>query len=78
MEDSKDLSVKIMEALKPILPKGTGFIMVYGEVKTGDLGVTANLSDSMAITFLESAIATIMVEPAVAIEDITKDNASSN
>lgn len=79
MEDSKDLSVKIMEALKPILPKGTGFIMVYGEAKTGDLGVTANLPDNLAIMFLESAISTIMVEPAIPLEDESPgDHSSSN
>ena len=52
MEDSKDISFKIMEALKPILPKGTGFIMVYGDIKSGELGVTANVSDSLALALL--------------------------
>ncbi len=78
MEDSKDISFKIMEALKPILPKGTGFIMVYGDIKSGELGVTANVSDSLALALLETAMETIVSEPAISLEEAPKNNASSN
>ena len=78
MEDSRELSVKIMEALKPILPKGVGFIIVHGEASTGELSVTGNMPDNLSIVFLESAISTIKEEPAESLEAPPKNNASSN
>jgi hypothetical protein len=65
---NKDLSVQIMEALKPILPKGVGFIMICGSVAEADLGITSNMPDELALAFLRDAISTIETEPAISIE----------
>lgn len=69
----KDLSAKIMEALKPILPKGVGFIMICGAPADGDLGITANLPDDLALVFLEEAIQVIKSEPATNLEPEQKE-----
>lgn len=64
----KDLSVRIMEALKPLLPKKTGFIMVIGSAEDESLGITSNLPDEAALVFLKTAIKSIQTEPAIFIE----------
>ena len=69
-EVDRDLSAKIMNALKPILPKGVGFIMICGSPKEGDLGITANLPDELALYFLEEAIGIIKSEPANNLEPL--------
>jgi hypothetical protein len=70
MDDkNKDLSVKIMELLKPILPKGVGFIMITGQADTLDLGVTSNLPDHVALSYLEGAMESIKVDPAIDLEE---------
>jgi hypothetical protein len=69
MEDvGKDLSLKIMETLKDILPKGTAFVMVCGDLASGDLGITSNIPDEVALAFLEEAIHSIQTEPAIDLE----------
>lgn len=71
VDDNQDLSVKIMEALKSILPKGTGFIMVCGSVNTeDDLGITSNMPDDLAIAFLKDAIHSIRTSPAIDIDPV--------
>jgi hypothetical protein len=79
-DKGKDLSVKIMEALKPIIPTGAGFIMLCGDIGTGELGVTCNVPDDIALELLRSAILTITTEPAESIEpeDIVKKNETLN
>lgn len=67
MNDSKDLSLMIMEALKPILPKGLGFIIVYGSAESGEMGVAGNLPDETSIMFLETAASIVKEEPAVSL-----------
>lgn len=64
----KDLSIRVMEILKPILPKGTGFIMICGNADDENLGITSNLPDDLALEFLKAAIDSIRSEPAVLIE----------
>lgn len=64
----KDLSIKIMELLKPVLPKGTGFIMVCANADDEALGITSNLPDEIALEFLKAAITSIKTEPAHMIE----------
>lgn len=60
----KDLSIQIMELLKPILPKGTGFIMVCANADDEAMGITSNLPDDIALAFLKAAIESINTEPA--------------
>lgn len=64
----KDLSTKIMNALKPILPKGVGFIMICGSAAEQELGITSNLPDDIALEFLEEATLIIKSEPANPLE----------
>lgn len=67
-EVDKDLSTKIMNALKPILPKGVGFIMICGSPAEQELGITSNLPDDVALEFLEEAINVVKSEPANPLE----------
>lgn len=64
----KDLSIRIMELLKPVLPKGTGFIMICGDANDENIGITSNLPDEIALEFLKSAITSINTEPPQLIE----------
>jgi hypothetical protein len=69
MEDKgKSLSVQIMELLKPILPKNVGFIMVVGDPVTADIGITSNMSDELALAFLESAAISITSDPPIILD----------
>lgn len=72
-KDSEDLSRKIMLALKDVLPKGTGFIMICGDVKDENIGITANIPDKIALAFLQAATDSILTEPATSLEDDEKD-----
>lgn len=64
MEDKeKNLSIQIMELLKPILPKNVGFIMIVGDPTTEDVGITSNMSDEMSLYFLQSAVESIVSTP---------------
>lgn len=67
-DNGKDLSIQIMELLKPILPKKTGFIMIVGGPDDESVGITSNLPDEVALEFLKAAVASIKSEPAVLIE----------
>lgn len=67
-EINEDLSIQIMNALKHILPKGVGFIMVCGKVSDGQLSITCNLPDDLATEFLNGALSTIEVQPAILLE----------
>ena len=71
MDDAENqkISVQIMEALKPILPKGMAFIIVMGQTDGTDLNVTCNIPDDMAIDFLEAAIEAVSEEPAINLEE---------
>ena len=68
--ENKEISVKIMEALKPILPKGMAFIIVMGQVDGSDLNVTCNIPDDMTVDFLEAAIEAVSEEPAIDLEQM--------
>jgi hypothetical protein len=68
-DKGKDLSIQIMEALKPILPKNVGFIMIVGEYGDENVGVTSNIPDDVALDFLKAATASILTEPAVDLEN---------
>lgn len=68
----KDISIKIMEALKDILPKKMGFVMVVGEFGGEDIGITSNLPDDVALGFLEDAITSIVSTPAIDLEQEAK------
>lgn len=70
---SEDLSKKIMMALKDILPKGTGFIMICGDIGDENIGITANIPDGIALEFLRAATDSILTEPAVSLEDDQKE-----
>lgn len=70
-DQGKDLSIQIMEALKPILPKKTGFIMIVGSATEEDIGITSNLPDEIAVDFLNAALKSIETEPAVMLEKET-------
>lgn len=70
-DNGKDLSIQIMEALKPILPKKTGFIMIVGGANDEDIGITSNLPDEIAVDFLNAALKSIETEPAVMLEKET-------
>lgn len=72
MDVGKDLSTKIMEALKPLLPKGTGFIMICASATEPDLGITSNLPDDIALQFLEQAIVSIETDPPELIGEESK------
>jgi len=65
----KNLSVQIMEALKDLLPKETGFIMICGDVTVGDLSITSNMPDDLAIQYLENAVFTIGTSPSTFLEN---------
>ena len=72
-DNGKDLSIQIMEALKPILPKGTGFIMICGDIGDENIGITANIPDRIALEFLRAATDSILTEPATSLEDDPKE-----
>lgn len=78
MENSgKNLSIKIMEALKPILPKGIGVVVVSGPVnEDAELDITSNIPDPVALQFLESAMTSILTEPAIYIDEDSPENSN--
>lgn len=71
-DTTKSLSVHIMEALKPILPKGVGFIMICGRSVEGDLDIICNMPDDMALAYLGEAMHIVEHEPAAILEPDTK------
>jgi hypothetical protein len=65
----QDLSIRIMEAVKDLLPKGVGFIMICGEARSGaDLSITSNLPDATALLYLETTIESIKNDPPIILD----------
>jgi hypothetical protein len=67
-DTGKDLSRKIMEAVKPLLPQKTAFIMVFASKDDGDMGVVCNVPDNVALILLKEGIKSINDEPPVEID----------
>lgn len=61
----QDLSIRIMEAVKDLLPKGVGFIMICGGA---DLSITSNLPDATALLYLETTIESIKNDPPIILD----------
>lgn len=72
----KDLSVKIMDAIKDILPPKAGFVLVVGVMGEEDIGITSNLPDDIALEFLEESIVSINTEPAIDLAQEAKLNSN--
>jgi hypothetical protein len=72
----KSLSVRVMEALKDILPAKAGFVLVVGIMGEEEIGITSNLPDDIALEFLEESIISINTEPAVDLAQEAKLNSN--
>jgi len=68
-ETSRELAGKIKAALKDVLPKDMGFIIVFAREEEGDISITSNMSDKGCLLLLEHA-ADMIQNPEIEASDI--------
>lgn len=78
MQQLKDYSQQITEALDKILPKHIRCAIVLGDPKTSEVSATSNMGDSATVSLLEDGIEVLKMPEEVEDLDVSGTNLKIN
>jgi len=78
MQQLKDFSLQITEALDKILPKNIRCAIVLGDPDTSEVSATSNMSDRATVSLLEDGIEVLNMPEEVEDLDVSGSNLKIN
>lgn len=78
MQQLKDFSFQITEALDKILPKHIRCAIILGDPETSEVSATSNMSDGATVSLLEDGIEVLKMPEEVEDLDLSHDNSKVN